>query len=290
MHWTKHENEGAVGFAVTLAVAHTNDICDADNSDVNPTRRLLWAPLCPPLPSLPKWPAVHRTKHENEGAVGFAVPLAVAHTNDICDADNSDVNPTRRLLWAPLCPPLPSLPKWPAVHRTKHENEGAVGFAVPLAVAHTNDICDADNSDVNPTCRLLWAPLRPTLPSLPKWPAAHWTKHENEGAVGFAVTLALAHTNDICDADNSDLGSCQNPVADLKVLDPILWSNHNYSTPLQPNHRRHTFTTAAAVCLGCGLSLNITCETCILHWALRVTCTIEMFVTPSSTHVVLFIH
>ena len=76
----------------------------------------------------------------------------------------------------------------------------------------------------------------------------------------------------------------------LKVLDPILWYNHNYSTPLQPNHRRHTFTTAAAVCLGCGLSLNITCETCNLHWALRVTCTIEMFVTPSSTHVVLFIH
>ena len=64
----------------------------------------------------------------------------------------------------------------------------------------------------------------------------------------------------------------------MKVLDPILWSNHNYSTPLQPNHRRHTFTTAAAVCLGCGLSLNITCETCNLHWALRVTCTIEMFV------------
>ena len=76
----------------------------------------------------------------------------------------------------------------------------------------------------------------------------------------------------------------------VKVLDPILWSNHNYSTPLQPNHRRHTFTTAAAVCLGCGLSLNITCETYNLHWALRVTCTIEMFVTPSSTHVVLFIH
>ena len=76
----------------------------------------------------------------------------------------------------------------------------------------------------------------------------------------------------------------------LKVLDPILWSNHNYSTPLQPIHRRHTFTTAAAVCLGCGLSLNITCETCNLHWALRVTCTIEIFVTPSSTHVVLFIH
>ena len=79
-------------------------------------------------------------------------------------------------------------------------------------------------------------------------------------------------------------------VFKLKVLDPILWSNHNYSTPLQPNHRRHTFTTAAAVCLGCGLSLNITCETYNLHWALRVTCTIEMFVTPSSTHVVLFIH
>ena len=57
----------------------------------------------------------------------------------------------------------------------------------------------------------------------------------------------------------------------MKVLDPILWSNHNYSTPLQPTHRRHTFTTAAAVCLGCGLSLNITCETCNLHWALRVT-------------------
>ena len=56
----------------------------------------------------------------------------------------------------------------------------------------------------------------------------------------------------------------------MKVLDPILWSNHNYSTP--------TFTTAAAVCLGCGLSLNITCETYNLHWALRVTCTIEMFV------------
>ena len=64
----------------------------------------------------------------------------------------------------------------------------------------------------------------------------------------------------------------------MKVLDPILWSNNNYSTPLQPNHRRHTFTTAAAVCLGCGLSLNITCETYNLHWALRVTCTIEMFV------------
>ena len=76
----------------------------------------------------------------------------------------------------------------------------------------------------------------------------------------------------------------------LKVLDPILWSTLHFSTPLRPNHRRHTFTTAATVCLGCGLSLNITCETYNLHWALRVTCTIEMFVTPSSTHVVLFIH
>ena len=76
----------------------------------------------------------------------------------------------------------------------------------------------------------------------------------------------------------------------LKVLDPILWSTLHFSTPLRPNHRRHTFTTAATVCLGCGLSLNITCETYNLHWALGVTCTIEMFVTPSSTHVVLFIH
>ena len=76
----------------------------------------------------------------------------------------------------------------------------------------------------------------------------------------------------------------------LKVLDPILWSTLHFSTPLRPNHRRPTFTTAATVCLGCGLSLNITCETYNLHWALRVTCTIEMFVTPSSTHVVLFIH
>ena len=78
--------------------------------------------------------------------------------------------------------------------------------------------------------------------------------------------------------------------ARLKVLDPILWSTLHFSTPLRPNHRRHIFTTAATVCLGCGLSLNITCETYNLHWALRVTCTIEMFVTPSSTHVVLFIH
>ena len=64
----------------------------------------------------------------------------------------------------------------------------------------------------------------------------------------------------------------------MKVLDPILWSSQLYSTPLQPNHRRHTFTTAAAVCLGCGLSLAQRCETYNLHWALRVTCTIEMFV------------
>ena len=78
--------------------------------------------------------------------------------------------------------------------------------------------------------------------------------------------------------------------ARMKVLDPILWSTLHFSAPLRPNHRRHTFTTAATVCLGCGLSLNITCETYNLHWALRVTCTIEMFVTPSSTHVVLFIH
>ena len=78
--------------------------------------------------------------------------------------------------------------------------------------------------------------------------------------------------------------------AHLKVLDPILWSTLHFSTPPRPNHRRHTFTTAATVCLGCGLSLNITCETYNIHWALRVTCTIEMFVTPSSTHVVLFIH
>ena len=79
-------------------------------------------------------------------------------------------------------------------------------------------------------------------------------------------------------------------VSFMKVLDPILWSTLHFSTPLRPNHRRHTFTTAATVCLGCGLSLNITCETYNLHWTLRVTCTIEMFVTPSSTHVVLFIH
>ena len=64
----------------------------------------------------------------------------------------------------------------------------------------------------------------------------------------------------------------------MKVLDPILWSTLHFSTPLRPNHRRHTFTTAATVCLGCGLSLNITCETYNLHWALGVTCTIEMFV------------
>ena len=67
----------------------------------------------------------------------------------------------------------------------------------------------------------------------------------------------------------------------MKVLDPILWSTLHFSTPLRPNHRRHTFTTAATVCLGCGLSLNITCETYNLHWALRVTCTIEMFVTEA---------
>ena len=85
---------------------------------------------------------------------------------------------------------------------------------------------------------------------------------------------------------------CQSSImlAKLKVLDPILWSTLHFSTPLRPNHRRHTFTTAATVCLGCGLSLDITCETYNLHWALGVTCTIEMFVTPSSTHVVLFIH
>ena len=86
------------------------------------------------------------------------------------------------------------------------------------------------------------------------------------------------------------LQSGQGVNADVKVLDPILWSTLHFSTPLRPNHRRHTFTTAATVCLGCGLSLNITCETYNLHWALGVTCTIEMFVTPSSTHVVLFIH
>ena len=47
----------------------------------------------------------------------------------------------------------------------------------------------------------------------------------------------------------------------LKVLDPILWSTLHFSTPLRPNHRRHTFTTAATVCLGCGLSLNVHSET-----------------------------
>ena len=67
----------------------------------------------------------------------------------------------------------------------------------------------------------------------------------------------------------------------MKVLDPILWSNHNYSTPLQPNHRRHTFTTAAAVCLGCGLSLNSGVKQASYIRLIWVTCTIEMFVkTP----------
>ena len=64
----------------------------------------------------------------------------------------------------------------------------------------------------------------------------------------------------------------------MKVLDPILWSNHNYSTPLQPNHRRHTFTTAAAVCLGCGLSLNSGVKHASYIRLIWVTCTIEMFV------------
>ena len=49
--------------------------------------------------------------------------------------------------------------------------------------------------------------------------------------------------------------------AKMKVLDPILWSTLHFSTPLRPNHRRHTFTTAATVCLGCGLSLNVHSET-----------------------------
>ena len=50
-------------------------------------------------------------------------------------------------------------------------------------------------------------------------------------------------------------------IAVVKVLDPILWSTLHFSTPLRPNHRRHTFTTAATVCLGCGLSLNVHSET-----------------------------
>ena len=62
----------------------------------------------------------------------------------------------------------------------------------------------------------------------------------------------------------------------MKVLGP---SNHNYSTPLQPNHRRHTFTTAAAVCLGCGLSLNSGVKHASYIRLIWVTCTIEMFVS-----------
>ena len=61
--------------------------------------------------------------------------------------------------------------------------------------------------------------------------------------------------------ESSSLAAEESCVASVKVLDPILWSTLHFSTPLRPNHRRHTFTTAATVCLGCGLSLNVHSET-----------------------------
>ena len=74
----------------------------------------------------------------------------------------------------------------------------------------------------------------------------------------------------------------------MKVLDqsPLL----SYLTPLRPNHRRHSFTLRLQS-VGVRFEPKRNRVKLLLYWAhQRDTCTIEMFVTPSSTHVVLFIH
>ena len=94
------------------------------------------------------------------------------------------------------------------------------------------------------------------------------SKEDNTDSILEADPLPIAEEQDVrLEALGKLLAAAtkraqgEHTAESLKVLDPILWSTLHFSTPLRPNHRRHTFTTAATVCLGCGLSLNVHSET-----------------------------
>ena len=83
-------------------------------------------------------------------------------------------------------------------------------------------------------------------------------------------------------------GTWNNPK--VEVLDQILRSTLLSKHTTQPNYRRSFFSTHCSYGLLVGLSLNSGVKDAATLGFILGTCTIEMFVTPSSTCVVLFIH